>query len=130
MSKSLKKAFMWAAAYLNIIGFILVGGYFYLKEKEDEDMQKEVKTCLIVTLIFTAINAFVALFNYFSGLFGASYSGVVGTIYSILVAVVGIGKIVTYAVFAIIALVKGKENKKEKVVEVSSENNENKDEDK
>ena len=111
MSKSLKKAFMWAAAYLNIIGFILVGGYFYLKEKEDEDMQKEVKTCLIVTLIFTAINAFVALFNYFSGLFGASYSGVVGTIYSILVAVVGIGKIVTYAVFAIIALVKGKENK-------------------
>lgn len=128
MSKSLKKAFMWAGAFVSIIAFILVGGYFFIKEKEDEDMQKEVKTCLIVTLIFVAISAFVALFNYIAGLFGAS--GVVTTIYTILLMLVGIGKIVTYAVFAIIALVKGRENKKAKVVEVSSDDNENKDENK
>ncbi len=125
MSNNLKKAFMWAGAFVSIIAFILVGGYFFIKEKEDEDMQKEVKTCLIVTLIFVAISAFVALFNYIAGLFGAS--GVVTTIYTILLMLVGIGKIVTYAVFAIIALVKGKENKKAKVVEVSSDDSENKD---
>lgn len=125
MSNNLKKAFMWAGAFVSIIAFILVGGYFFIKEKEDEDMQKEVKTCLIVTLIFVAISAFVSLFNYIAGLFGAS--GVVTTIYTILLMLVGIGKIVTYAVFAIIALVKGRENKKAKVVEVLSDDSENKD---
>lgn len=120
MSQNLKRCFMWVCGYLNIVAFALVGGYLYIKS-DDEDMKKEVKIALIVTLIFTAITAVLSIYNYCGGFSSAYYGSVAYDIYSICLSVVQIAKIIVYAVFAIMALVKKGGEKKQSTIDVEKD---------
>ena len=120
MSQNLKKCFMWVCGYLNIVAFALVGGYLYIKS-DDEDMKKEVKIALIVTLIFTAITAVLSIYNYCGGFSSAYYGSVAYDVYSICLSVVQIAKIIVYAVFAIMALVKKGGEKKQDAIDVEKD---------
>ena len=120
MSQNLKKCFMWVCGYLNIVAFALVGGYLYIKS-DDEDMKKEVKIALIVTLIFTAITAVLSIYNYCGGFSSAYYGSVAYDIYQICLSVVQIAKIIVYAVFAIMALVKKNGEKKQDTITVEKD---------
>jgi len=100
-----KTVLIWLSAYLNFIAFVVVGGYFYIK-KEDDELQNATKQAFVVTLCFTAIGAFLSLFNYIGGLTDNYYSSSAYNFYSICTAIVGIAKIVVFAVFIILALVK------------------------
>ena len=120
MSQNLKKCFMWVCGYLNIVAFALVGGYLYIKS-DDEDMKKEVKIALIVTLIFTAIMAVLSIYNYCGGFSSAYYGSVAYDVYSICLSVVQIANIIVYAVFAIMALVKKGGEKKQSTIDVEND---------
>ena len=100
-----KSVLVWLSAYLNFIAFVVVGGYFYVK-KEDEELQLATKRAFIVTLSFTAISAFLTVFNYIGGLTNNYYSSSAYEFYSVCAAIVGIAKIVVFATFIILALVK------------------------
>ena len=100
-----KTVLVWLSAYLNFIAFVIVGGYFYIK-KEDEDVQKATKNAFVVTLCFTAIGAFLSIFNYIGGLTDNYYASSAYNFYSVCNAVVGMAKIVVFAVFVILALIK------------------------
>ena len=100
-----KTVLVWLSAYLNFIAFVVVGGYFYIK-KEDEEVQSAAKHAFVVTLCFSAIAAFLSLFNYIGGLTDNYYASSAYNFYSVCNAVAGIAKIVVYAVFVILALIK------------------------
>ena len=100
-----KSVFVWLSAYLNFIAFVLVGGYFYVK-KEEEEIQKATKQAFLVTLVFTAVNAFLLLFSNIGGLTDTYYSSSAYKFYSVCVNLVNIAKVVVYAAFIILALVK------------------------
>jgi len=100
-----KSVLVWLSAYLNYIAFAVVGGYFYIKN-EDEEVQSATKQAFLVTLIFTAINAFLLLFSNIGGLTNTYYSSSAYKFYSVCVNLVNIAKVVVYATFIIFALVK------------------------
>ena len=100
-----KSVLVWLSAYLNYIAFAVVGGYFYIKN-EDEEVQSATKQAFLVTLIFTAINAFLLLFSNIGGLTNTYYSSSAYKFYSVCVNLVNIAKVVVYATFIILALVK------------------------
>lgn len=104
-NKKWKSVLVWLSAYLNFIAFVLVGGYFYIK-KEDEEVQSATKQAFLVTLIFTAINAFLLLFSNIGGLTNTYYSSSAYKFYSVCVNLVNIAKVVVYATFIIFTLVK------------------------
>ncbi len=100
-----KAVLVWLSAYLNFIAFVLVGGYFYIK-KEDEELQSATKHAFLVTLAFTAISAFLSIFNYIGGLTNNYYASAAYEFYSVCTTIVGIAKIIVFATFIILALVK------------------------
>lgn len=104
-NKKWKSVLVWLSAYLNFIAFVLVGGYFYIK-KEDEEVQSATKQAFLVTLIFTAINAFLLLFSNIGGLTNTYYSSSAYKFNSVCVNLVSIAKVVVYATFIIFTLVK------------------------
>ena len=104
-NKKWKSILVWISAYLNFIAFVLVGGYFYVK-KEDDELQTATKHAFLVTIIFTAINAFFSIFNYIGGLTNNYYSSAAYKFYSVSNAIVGIAKIIVFATFVILTLVK------------------------
>ena len=100
-----KSVLVWLSAYLNFIAFVLVGGYFFVK-KEEEELQTATKRAFLVTLIFTAINAFFSVFNYIGGLTNNYYTSSAYDFYSTCTTIVGIAKIIVFATFIILTLVK------------------------
>lgn len=50
-----QKLIVWLTGYLNIIAFVIAGGYLYQKT-EHEEVKSSAKIALIVTAIFTAID--------------------------------------------------------------------------
>ena len=100
-----KSVLIWLSAYLTFIAFVVVGGYFYVK-KEDEELQLATKRAFLVTLGFTAVNAFLSIFNYIGGLTNNYYVSSAYEFYSVCSAIVGIAKIIVFATFIILALVK------------------------
>lgn len=68
-----KKLIIWLTGYLNIIAFIVGGGYIYLKSEEDEETRCSVKLSLIVVAGFTALDMFYLLIYNLLSLFGAGY---------------------------------------------------------
>lgn len=108
-----KKLFVWISAYLSFVAFAVVGGYVFVKE-EDEDVKKQAKLALFVTVIFACISAFLAIYSNCMGM--TTTSGGAYDFYRWFSFFVNIGKIVTYAVFTILAIVPKKE-KAEKVEE-------------
>lgn len=75
LSKVWQKIVIWVTGYLNIIAFVLAGGYLFLKT-EDEDIRSSAKTAFAITAIFTAINLIFTLGNYFMSLGNAGYEAV------------------------------------------------------
>lgn len=100
-----KSVLIWLSAYLNFIAFVVVGGYFYIK-KEDEELQTVTKRAFLVTLCFTAINAFFSIINSIGGLTNNYYTSSLYEFYSICVSIVGIAKIIVFATFIVLALIK------------------------
>lgn len=114
-TKRWKEVFVWLAAYLNLVAFVIVGGYVIVKS-EDKELRKTTKLIFIVTLIFGAINAFIGIFNSFGNLFDGYLGSNAYNFCKVLESLVFIAKTIVYAVFIIRAFVK---NKKE--VEIQEE---------
>ncbi|MBE5730925.1 MAG: hypothetical protein E7350_03145 [Clostridiales bacterium] len=104
-NKKWKSVLVWVSGYLNFLALVLVGGFFYVKN-EDEELQTAAKHAFIVTIIFAAISAFFSIFNYIGGLTNNYYSSDAYEFYSTCNTIVGIAKIIVYAVFVVLALVK------------------------
>lgn len=104
-TKKWKEVLIWLSGYINFVAFALVGGYTIVKS-EDEDLKKTTKTAFIVTLIFTAISAFLLIFHYFGSMASGYYGSGAYDFYNIASNIVGIAKIIVFAVFIIMALVK------------------------
>ena len=110
-SRKWKEVLIWFSAYISFIAFSIIGGYTIIKGNDD-DLKKTAKTALIVTLIYSAVSAFLLVFHYFASMAEGYYSSGAYDFYSITSNLVNIAKIVVYAVFIIIALVKTDETKK------------------
>lgn len=61
-TKSWKKVLIWLCGYLSIIAYAIVGGYAIVKSN-DKELQKTAKLVLVITLIFTAIEALIAILS-------------------------------------------------------------------
>lgn len=103
------KVILWVCSYVNIIVFALVGGFIWLKN-DNEEIKKEFKKVLWVTIIFIAINALLSLINACIGL--GTYNADASRAIQVISSLVTIGKIITYVVFIILALVNKEENSK------------------
>ena len=110
-TKKWKEVLIWFSAYIGFIAFAIVGGYVIVKSNDD-DLKKTAKTALVVTLIFSAVSAFLLVFHYFASMAEGYYSSGAYDFYSIASNLVNICQIVVYAVFIIMALVKKDSTKK------------------
>ncbi len=117
-TKNWKRLFIWASAYLSIIAFALVGGYVIVKD-EDEGLKKETKIAFVVTLIFTALSAFLSIFYNFGSFGDRFYASKAYDFYDICTKLVVVAKIVVFAGFAIWAFFKKEKSEKTKTAEES-----------
>lgn len=118
IKKNWLKLILWAGAYVNAIIFALCGGYVWLKT-DDEDVKKEIKKILFVTLIFIAVNMLVALVHSVLSIAeSTNYKA-----YNVINSLVTIAKIITFAVFALLAFLDNgaTDDKEEKDESVSEE---------
>ena len=113
-----KKLFVWISAYLSYIAFALVGGYVFVKE-EDEDVKKQAKLALFVTVIFACISAVLSIFSLCYNVSSTVNTGM-SDFLRYTNFIVSLGKIITYAVFTILAIV-SKNDKQEKTTEKKEE---------
>lgn len=60
LSTKWQKLIAYLTGFLGIIPFLLAGGYIHLKS-EDEAAKKSVKTAFLLTVLFTVIEAIVAI---------------------------------------------------------------------
>lgn len=102
--KKWKTVLVWLSAYLNFIAFVLVGGYFHIKN-DDEEVQLATKQAFIVTLGYTAITALLSIFNYVGNFMDNYYSSAAYEFCSTLNTLVSISKVIVFAVFIIFAFV-------------------------
>ncbi len=119
-----KKLLVWVCGYLSIVAFALVGGYIIVKS-DDESLRKTVHKAFIVTIIFTAISAFLVIYSACFNLSNASYSSGAYEAYSWLSMFNTIAKIVTFAVFAIIDFFVKDKNNKIEIIDNQSQDNDN-----
>lgn len=99
-----KKALIWLCGYVSLIAYAITGGYVIVKS-EDEDLRRTAKTAFIVTLIFTAIDAFVSVLSSIHGL--AGYNQGFSEFLSWFRFFLQIAKIAVYAVFILLSLFGG-----------------------
>ena len=99
-----KKALIWLCGYVSLIAYAITGGYVIVKS-EDEDLRRTAKTAFIVTLLFTAIDAFVSILSSIYGLSG--YSRGFSDFLSWFRFVIQIAEIAVYAVFILLSLFGG-----------------------
>ncbi len=107
-----KKCLIWFSGYFSFIAFAIVGGYTIVKN-EDEELIKCTKTVFIVTLIFTAITAFLTIFSSFAGMSDNYYSSAAYDFYDICSKLVSVAKILVYAFFIVVELIRNKNSKVE-----------------
>ena len=124
-----KALLIWLCGYLSIIAFIIAGGYTIVKS-DNEELKKTTKTAFIVTIIFTLISMFLALYNSIGGMVGNYYSSAGYDAYNVLVQITTIAKIIVYVTFGALAFFKGN-YAPEKMPQSDGQNSgeENKDED-
>ena len=99
-----KKALIWLCGYVSLIAYAITGGYVIVKS-EDEDLRRTAKTAFVVTLIFTAIDAFVSILSSIHGL--AGYNQGFSEFLSWFRFFLQIAKIAVYAAFIILSLFGG-----------------------
>lgn len=104
-SQRWKKLLVWACGYLNIVAFVIVGGYFVVKT-EDKELKNTVKSAFVVTLIFTALSMLFSLYNHIGGLVDGYYVSGAYDVYDVMSTLVNIAKIIVYVVMAAIAFFK------------------------
>lgn len=102
-----KKALIWLCGYVSLIAYAITGGYVIVKSN-DEDLRRAAKTAFVVTLIFTAIDAFITILSSIYGLSG--YNQGFSEFLSWFRFIVQIAKIAVYAVFIILALFCGEKD--------------------
>ena len=102
-----KKALIWLCGYVSLIAYAITGGYVIVKSN-DEDLRRTAKTAFVVTLIFTAIDAFITILSSIYGLSG--YNQGFSEFLSWFRFIVQIAKIAVYAVFIILALFCGEKD--------------------
>ena len=91
LSSNIQKLILWLTGYVNIIAFILAGGYIF-KSTDDEDVKESAKNVLFLYAIFTGINLVRNLIYNIMNVFGASYDALsvvstIGTVFSIIQAI-------------------------------------------
>lgn len=101
MNNMWKKVFVFLSAYLSIIAFAVLGGVIWYKKDEEEDVKKTLKLALIITLIFTAISAFLSIYNHIGSLCPNYYSSTAYDFYDILSTIVALSKIIVFAILII-----------------------------
>lgn len=101
-----KALLIWVCGYLSIIAYAVVGGYVIVKS-DNEELKKTAKTAFIVTLIFTLISMFFALYSNIGGMSSGFYSSGAYEAYDILNKLTNVAKIIVYVVFGAIAFFKG-----------------------
>lgn len=101
MNNMWKKVFIFLSAYLSIIAFAVLGGVIWYKKDEDEDVKKTLKLALILTLIFTAISAFLSIYNHIGSLCLGYYSSTAYDFYDIVSTIVALAKIIVFAILII-----------------------------
>ncbi|MBR2650899.1 MAG: hypothetical protein IKD45_04495 [Clostridia bacterium] len=104
-TKKWKATLIFLCSYLNFLAYALVGGYVIVKD-EDEDLKKVAKEAFILTLVFTALSAFLSIYSYIGGFFDNYYSSVAYDIYGIISPLIAIAKIATYATLVVHELLK------------------------
>lgn len=119
-----KRLLIWVSGYLSIIAYVIVGGYFIVKS-EDEDLKKTAKSTFVVTIIFTAISAFLALYSACMSLAGTGYMSKAYDAYTWITNLTLIAKTITFVVCALISFFRDKivKNGEEKI-EIIEETNE------
>lgn len=62
LSSKWQKIILWLTGYLNIIAFVITGGYFYNKT-QDEDVKKTAKTVFVLLVFFAALDILRMILN-------------------------------------------------------------------
>lgn len=63
LSVKWQKLIIWLTGFLNIIAFVIAGGYLY-KNTEHEEIKNSAKAALIATAVFTAVDIIRAIIQY------------------------------------------------------------------
>lgn len=117
-----KALLIWLCGYLNIVAFIIAGGYAIVKSK-NEELKKTTKQAFIVTLIFTLISMFFTVYSGFGGMSGDFYSSGSYTAYGVLLLISNIAKIIVFVICGAIAFFKGSRSMEEAETENKEEQN-------
>lgn len=96
-----QKLIVWLTGYLNIIAFVIAGGYLFEKT-EHEEVKSSAKTAFIVTAAFTAADMVRLLIQCCYNLASASASWL-----STLSWVIALFKIIVFAVLFIVDITAG-----------------------
>lgn len=102
-----KALLIWLCGYLNIVAFVLAGGYTIVKS-DNEELRQTTKKAFIVTLIFTLISMFFAIYNSIGNMVEGYYSTSAYNVYNVFVQLTAIAKIIVFAVFGAISFFGGK----------------------
>ena len=97
LSSKWQKAIVWLTGWLNIIAFVLAGGYVYLKT-DDEDVKGSAKTVLALWLGFTGIELVRSLIYNIANLAEVEYK-TLNTISDIGLAITVVKAVVFLALF-------------------------------
>lgn len=96
-----QKVVVWLTGYLNIVAFIIAGGYFYQKT-EHEEVKRSAIIALFVTAVFTAIDV-VRLFILYCLNLGSASTSWLTTTYTVLQII----KILVFVVLFIVDMTVG-----------------------
>ncbi|MGN1235290.1 MAG: hypothetical protein ACI4U2_04875 [Christensenellaceae bacterium] len=87
-----QKVIIWLTGYLNVIAFVVAGGYLFLKT-EREDVKASAKVALAAVAVFSAIDILIAFIRHFLNLTGAATGWLVtvATVFAIVEIIAFVG---------------------------------------